>query len=189
VWQKVSPNYNVMTSTLNQTQQTFLKWLVETVRKENFREDNLMFLFARSLVKLCDGIIEEEIPEELNLQRATLDVLYREGYLHCSGKDHDAYICSLTQKAYQIVDCNFVLPPENQANNININNSTGVQIGNSSNQEITTELSSVYKKDEGSKVLSFFSHPVFLEVLKGIFAISGSAASAALINYYLSTRK
>jgi hypothetical protein len=99
-----------MSSNLNQTQQSFLQWLVETVRKEQFLEDNLIFTFTNSGIKLLDGTIQENVPEDLNLQRGTLDVLNREGYIYVNhrGTDSYQYTCSLTQKAYETVDSQFI---------------------------------------------------------------------------------
>lgn len=169
-----------MVSNLNQTQQSFLKWLVKIVRKEHFKEDNLIFAFTTSWTKLLDGSIEEIIPDDLCFSRSTLDVLNSEGYLHCSHRDLDGsqYICSLTQEAYQIVDCNFILPPTNQGNNITINNSTGVQIGNDNKHKNTVKSSSDQKKEEKSKISAFLSHPAFLAFI----TLLGSAGSAAIIN-------
>ncbi len=169
-----------MSSTLNQTQQDFLKWLVEIVRKDRFQEDNLIFLFTNSWKKLTDTIIEETIPDDLYFSQTTLDVLIRKSYLHCSYKDPDGsqYTCSLTQEAYQIVDCNFISLPTNHGNNITVNNSTGVQIGNDNEQKNTIESSSAQKKEEKSKISAFLSHPAFLAFL----TLLGSAGSAAIIN-------
>jgi RIP homotypic interaction motif len=169
-----------MSSTLNQTQQDFLKWLVEIVRKNRFQEDNLIFLFTNSWKKLTDTIIEETIPDNLYFSQTTLDILIRKSYLHCSHKDPDGsqYTCSLTQEAYQIVDCNFISPPTNHGNNISVNNSTGVQIGNGNEQKNTIESSSAQKKEEKSKISAFLSHPAFLAFV----TLLGSAGSAAIIN-------
>lgn len=169
-----------MTSNLNQTQRNFLEWLVKIVREENFAEDNLIFVFTTSWTKLLDGNIEEEIPNNLNFQRATLEVLHKEGYLHCSYQDpnESQYTCSLTQKAYQIVDCNFRLPPAIQTNSININNSTGIQIDNSNEQKVLIDSYPVNKKEGKSKISAFFSHPAFLAFI----TLLGSAGSAAIIN-------
>ena len=84
----------------------------------------------------------------------------------------------MTQEAYQIVDCNFILPPTNQGNNITINNSTGVQIGNDNKHKNTVKSSSDRKKEEKSKISAFLSHPAFLAFI----TLLGSAGSAAIIN-------
>lgn len=167
---------------LNQTQQSFLKWLVTIVRREHFQEDNLIFAFTTSWTKLLDGSIEEIIPDDLCFSQTTLDVLIRERYLQCSYEDPDGsqYICSLTQEAYQIVDCNFISPPTNQINHITVNNSTGVQIGNDNKQRNIIESSSAQKKEEKSKISSFLSHPAFLMILKALLPTSGIVA---FINY------
>lgn len=169
-----------MSSILNQTQQAFLKWLVEIVRKDRFQEDNLIFFFTNSWKKLTDTKITTIIPDDLCLSQTTLDVLIRKSYLHCSYKDPDGsqYTCSLTQEAYQIVDCNFISLPTNQGNNITVNNSTGVQIGNDNEQKNTIESSSAQKKEDKSKISAFLSHPAFLAFV----TLLGSAGSAAIIN-------
>jgi RIP homotypic interaction motif len=169
-----------MSSTLNQTQQIFLKWLVEIVRKDRLQEDNLIFFFTKSWNKLTDTKIAEIIPDDLCFSQTTLDILIRKSYLHCSYKDPDGseYICSLTQEAYQIVDCNFISPPTNQGNNITVNNSTGIQIGNDNEQKNTIESSSAQTKEEKSKISAFLSHPAFLAFV----TLLGSAGSAAIIN-------
>lgn len=123
-----------MTLNLNQTQKTFLKWLVEIVREKNFNEDNLIFLFTTSWTKLLDGRIEEIIPEEMNLQRTTLDALIKQSYL--TGKEDDGdYVCSLTQKAYQAVDSDFISSSEESKKVVNYhNNFQNAQIGNVANE-------------------------------------------------------
>lgn len=123
-----------MTLNLNQTQKTFLKWLVKVVRQEKFNQDDLIFIFTTSWTKLSDSRIEEIIPEEMDLNPTTLDALASDGCLICR-KNDGVYYCSLTEKAYQAVDSNFT-PLSNEPTKIvnHHNDFRGAQIGNVANE-------------------------------------------------------
>jgi hypothetical protein len=154
---------------LNQNQKKFLWWLVETVKKEGFNEDNLIFLFMMGATKLIDHSIEKYIPEEMNLQRATLDALEEEGCLTCQREDGD-YVCSLMGKAYQIVATDFSSSPEEPRGVVNqfYNDFRGAQIGN-----VANEL-----KDSGQQTASIFTqNPQTAELLKLITEIQQATAT------------
>jgi hypothetical protein len=95
-----------MSFNLNKTQRDFLQWLVEIVRKDGYKEDCLWFTFAGE-PKMFDGDIETDYNDGLVLQPSTLDALRREGFLYCEERSPGAYCCSLSGKAYEIVDRNF----------------------------------------------------------------------------------
>jgi hypothetical protein len=118
-----------MSFNLNQTQKDFLRWLVEIVRKEGYKEDSLRFTFAGE-PKMSDGVIETDYNDDLVLQPSTLDALHREKLLHCEEVSAGEYYCSLSGKAYEIVDRDFQpLPIEPRTVTYNTN-LQGAQVGN-----------------------------------------------------------
>jgi hypothetical protein len=60
-----------MSFNLNQTQKDFLRWLVEIVRKEEYKEDSLRFTFAGE-PKMSDGVIETDYNDDLVLSHLAL---------------------------------------------------------------------------------------------------------------------
>jgi hypothetical protein len=122
-----------MSFNLNKTQKDFLKWLVEIVRKDRYKEDCLNFTFGGG-PKMFDGVIETDYSDNLVLQPSTLDALHREGFLYCEERSLGAYCCSLSGKAYEIVDRDFQpLPIEPKTVTYN-NNLQGAQVVNFANE-------------------------------------------------------
>jgi hypothetical protein len=118
-----------MSFNLNKTQRDFLKWLVEIVRKDGYKEDCLWFTFAGK-PEMCDGNIQTDYNDGLVLQPSTLDALHREGFLQCEKQPQGVYHCSISGKAYEIVDRDFQpLPIEPRTVTYNTN-LRGAQVGN-----------------------------------------------------------
>jgi hypothetical protein len=121
-----------MSFNLNQTQRDFLKWLVEIVRKDGFREDSLRFTFAGEPI-MSDGKIQTDATDNLVLQPSTLDALHREGFLCCEEMSNGEYYCSLSGKAYEIVARDFQ-PLPIEPTTVTYNNLQGAQVGNFANE-------------------------------------------------------
>lgn len=123
-----------MSFNLNNTQKDFLRWLVEIVRRDKYKEDSLWFTFDNSGTKMLDGKTQTNRNDNLVLEPSTLDALHREGFLHCEEQSSCTYYCSLNGKAYEIVDRNFQpLPVEPKTVTYN-NNFQGTQVGNFANE-------------------------------------------------------
>jgi hypothetical protein len=121
-----------MSFDLNKTQKDFLQWLVEIVRKDGYKEDYLCFAFGNG-PEMFDGEKETDYGDNLVLETSTLDALHRGGFLDCKS-ENNVYCCSLSGKAYEIVDRNFQpLPIESKSVTYN-NNLQGAQIGNFANE-------------------------------------------------------
>jgi hypothetical protein len=122
-----------MSFNLNKTQRDFLQWLVEIVRKDGYKEDCLWFTFAGE-PQMSDGEIGTNYNDGLVLEPSTLDALHSEGFLACRKQSSSTYCCSLSGKAYDIVDRNFQpLPIEPRTVTYN-NNLQGAQVGNFANE-------------------------------------------------------
>jgi hypothetical protein len=124
-----------MSFNLNKTQRDFLQWLVEIVKKDRYKEDCLWFTFEDCGSTMFDGNIQTDYNDGLILEPSTLDALHSEGFLVCRKQSSSsAYCCSLSGKAYDIVDRNFQPLSIEPKTVINNNNFQGAQIGNFANE-------------------------------------------------------
>jgi hypothetical protein len=143
-----------MSFNLNKTQKDFLQWLVEIVRKDGYKEDCLWFTFAGE-PQMSDGEIGTDYNDGLVLQPSTLDALHREEFLHCEERSPGAYCCSLSGKAYEIVDRNFQpFPIEPKTVTYN-NNLQGAQVGNFANElkDNAQQIASNFTQNDNTQLL------------------------------------
>jgi hypothetical protein len=139
---------------LNQTQKDFLKWLIEIVRRDKFKEDSLYFTFTSSGSKMSDGTIETDHNDNLVLHPNTLDALNSQGFINCRKSD-GVYYCSMSGKAYEIVDRDFQPLPIEPRTVINNNNLQGAQIGNFANElkDNAQQTASNFTQNDNSQLL------------------------------------
>jgi hypothetical protein len=142
---------------LNKTQKDFLKWLVEIVRKDGYKEDTLWFTFTDCGPTIFDGEIATGHDDGLVLEPRTLDALHREGFLQCEKQSQGVYHCSISGKAYEIVDRDFQPLPIEPRTVINNNNLQGAQIGNFANElkDNAQQTASNFAQNDNSQLLQF----------------------------------
>jgi hypothetical protein len=144
-----------MSFNLNKTQRDFLQWLIEIVRKDGYKEDTLWFTFTNCGPTMLDGKIETDHDDGLVLEPSTLDALDKEGFLKCEKQPQGVYYCSISGKAYDIVDRNFQPLPIEPKTVINNNNFQGAQVGNFANElkDNAQQTASNFTQNNNSQLL------------------------------------
>ncbi|EGJ33705.1 MULTISPECIES: TIGR02391 family protein [Moorena] len=98
---------------LNETQKKLLQWLVEEVRADRLKENEILFIWSYSGTII--GGYQRNVPK---VDKITLDALENSDCLVCNKSIQHQYNCALTSKAYQAVKSNFgapnlsAIPPE-----------------------------------------------------------------------------